>query len=377
MPLTFELKSLGSKIDTLLKIFVKPDERNIERESSVPITKDGVDDHCDEVQYESDYRDAHLDDIDVDIGTEIGKESIDRVEVQDIVECQDQENPKETGVTEKICKYGVQSQDLESSLETSVSEIVCKCLEGTYDMSTPLSYKKKFGVQNYANQESFEAAREEDGVEHQEKSRVQSQDLENTQGTSISEIVSRCIDGTCVLSTPCSLTDNIGSQENASEDNDLTTMILTVTNESCELAIERHGEQLQDKENVQLEDKENATNMSVQLSVEKIQEGGVNKTVLSAEQNKDEDLNQYTRKRKRDSIGYDSPSFSILTPTPTSTQISIGEGLSMEVEGNIEEEVGRGKRNKKLSWQLKSPFEQERKTGTSMVHNENTPNKTG
>ncbi|OIT18938.1 hypothetical protein A4A49_43022, partial [Nicotiana attenuata] len=131
-------------------------------------------------------------------------------------------------------------------------------------MSTPLSYKEKFGVQNCANQESFEAAREEDGVGYQEKSGVQSQDLENTQGTSMSEIVSKCD-----LSTPRSLTDNIGSQENASEDNDLTAMILTVANESCELAIEEHGEQFQDKENVQLEDKENATNMSAQLSVEK------------------------------------------------------------------------------------------------------------
>ena len=46
----------------------------------------------------------------------------------------------------------MQSQDLESPLGTSVSEIVCKCLEGTYDMSTPLSYKEKFGVQTYANQ---------------------------------------------------------------------------------------------------------------------------------------------------------------------------------------------------------------------------------
>ena len=75
---------------------MKPDERNIERESSVPITKDGVDDHCDgteptvtinkdaggdecddtdvhaKVQYESDYRDARLDD-ETDIGTKIGK----------------------------------------------------------------------------------------------------------------------------------------------------------------------------------------------------------------------------------------------------------------------------------------------------------------
>ncbi|XP_070019398.1 uncharacterized protein [Nicotiana sylvestris] len=229
-------KSLGSKLDTLLKIYVKPDERNIERESSIPITKDGVDDHCHgtepivtinkdtggverddmdvhaEVQYESDFRDAHLDD-ETDNVIEIGKESIDGVEVQD--------------------------EDLESLLGISVSEIVCKCFEETYDLSTPLSYKEKFGVQNCVNQ-----------------------------------------DGTCDLSTPRSLTDNIGSQENASEDNDLTGMILTIANESCELATEEHREQLQDKENVQLEDKENdATNMSAQLSIEKTQEGSVNKTV--------------------------------------------------------------------------------------------------
>ena len=40
--------------------------------------------------------------------------------------------------------------------------------------------------------------------------------------------------------------------------------------------------------------------------------------VSPAEENKedtnDDDLNQYTRKRKRDSIGYDGPSFSLLTP---------------------------------------------------------------
>nr|XP_033515555.1 uncharacterized protein LOC104110038 [Nicotiana tomentosiformis] len=98
---------------------------------------------------------------------------------------------------------------------------------------------------------------------------------------------------------------------------------------------------------------------------------------IGKEQNKNEAVNQYTRKRKRDSIGFDGPSFAILTPTPPTTQMSIDEGLSMEVEGNVEEELGRGKRNKKLSWQLKSPFEQKRKRGTSMAHNENTPKYTG
>nr|XP_033512768.1 uncharacterized protein LOC104099143 [Nicotiana tomentosiformis] len=142
-------------------------------------------------------------------------------------------------------------------------------------------------------------------------------------------------------------------------------MILTVAKESCELAIEKHGEQLQDKEN--------ASNMSAPLSVKEIQEGSVANTLLLAEQIKNEAANQYTRKRKRDSIGFDGPSFAILTPTPPTTQMSIDEGLSMEVEGNVEEELGRGKRNKKLSWQLKSPFEQKRKRGTSMAHNKNTP----
>ncbi|XP_070006658.1 uncharacterized protein [Nicotiana sylvestris] len=345
-------KSVGSKIDTFT-------------EHTDTINKDaGGDEHDDmdvhtEVQSESDFRDAHLDD-ETDNVIEIRKESIDGVEVQYVVECQDQENSKETGVTEKICKCGLQSQDLESLLGTSISEIICKCLEGTYDMSTSLSYKEKFGVQNCANQESFEAAREEAGLEYQEKSGVQSQDLENTEGTSISEIVSKCIDVTCDLSTPRSLTDNIGSQENASLVNILQNLV--------NLQLKNMENSCKNKENVQLEDKENdATNMSAQLSVEKIQE------VLSAEENNDEAINQYTRKRKRDSTGYDGPLFSILTPTPPSTQMRIDGGLSMEVEGNVEEELGRGKRNKKLSWQLKSLFDQERKTGTSIAHNENTP----
>ncbi|XP_070003375.1 uncharacterized protein [Nicotiana sylvestris] len=350
-------KTLGSKLDTLLKIYGKPDERNIEKESSVPITKDGVDDHCHdteptiainkdaggderdnmdmhaEVLYERDFRYAHLDDETENV-TDIGKEFIDGVEVQDVGECQNQENSKETGVTEKICKCGWQSQeDLESSLGTSVSEIVCKCLEGTYDLSTPLSYKEKFRVQTCANQ-----------------------------------------DGTYNLPTPPSLTDNIGTKENASEDNDVIGMILTIANESCELANKEHGEQLQDKENVQLEDKENdASNILAELSLEKTQEGSVNKT----KKNNDEDPNQYTRKRKRDSICYDGPSFSIRTPTPPSTQMSIDGGLPLEVEGNVEEELGLFKRNKKLSWQLKSPFDQERKKGISMTDNQNTPKISG
>ncbi|OIT26752.1 hypothetical protein A4A49_26133 [Nicotiana attenuata] len=326
-------KNLGSNIDTLLKILVKPDERNIEKESSVPNSKDAVDDHCDgteptvpinkdagddqcddtdvhaEDHYESAYRDAHLED-------EIDIESIDGVEVQDVVECKDQENPKETGVTEAIFKCGVQSHNLENPLGTSVK--------------------------------SFEAAREEDGVDYQERNGRQSHDLENIQGTSISEIICKCIEGTYHLSTPRSLTDNIGSQENASEDNDLTGMILTVAKESCELAIDDHGEQLQDKEN--------ATNMLARLSVEKYKKQTNVYVVLSLEQNKDETVNQYTRKRKGDSIGFDGPSFYILTPTPQTTQMSIDEGLSMEVEGSVEEELGRGKKNKKLSWQFEISF---------------------
>ncbi|XP_070020113.1 uncharacterized protein [Nicotiana sylvestris] len=225
-----------------------------------------------EIMFTTKCPDAHLEDETENV-TDIGKESIDGEEVQDVGECQDQKNPKETGVTEKNCKCGLQSQeDLESLLGTSVSEIVCKCLEGTYDLSTPLSYKEKFRVQTCANQESFEAVREETGVEYQEKSGVQSQDLENTERTSISEIVSKFIDGTCDLPTPPSLTDNIGTQENASEDNDVIGMILTIANESCELATEEHGEQLQDKENVQLEDKKNdASNILAELSLEKTQ----------------------------------------------------------------------------------------------------------
>nr|XP_033510283.1 uncharacterized protein LOC117275037 [Nicotiana tomentosiformis] len=115
-------------------------------------------------------------------------------------------------------------------------------------------------------------------------------------------------------------------------------MILTVAKESCELAIEEHGEQLQDKEN--------AINMSAPLSVKEIQEGSVDNT----DKKKNEAVNRYTRKRKRDSIDFDGPPFAILTPTPPTTQMSIDEGLSMEVEGNVEEELGRGKRNKKFSW---------------------------
>jgi len=79
-------------------------------------------------------------------------ESFDGVQVQDGMECQDQENPKETSVTDIICKSGVQSQDLENPLGTSISEIVCKCVEKIYDLSTPLSLKEKFGNQNDANQ---------------------------------------------------------------------------------------------------------------------------------------------------------------------------------------------------------------------------------
>ncbi|OIT22537.1 hypothetical protein A4A49_34825 [Nicotiana attenuata] len=433
-------KTLGSKLDTLLNIFGKADQMNTDRESSVPIRKDGVDDHCRatepivtinedaggderddmdvdaEVQYESDFRDAHLDDETENV-TDIGKESTDGVEVEDVGEFQDRENPKEKGETEKgetekICKCGLQSQeDLSSPLGTSVSGIVCKCLEGTYDLSTPLSYKEKFGFQSCANQESFEAGREEAGVEYQEKSGIQSQDVQNTEGTSRSEIGSKCINATCDISRPPSLNDDIGTEENASEDNDIIGMILTIANESCEQATEAQGEQLQDDENVQLEEKENdasnilaelslekiqeesceqateaqgeqlqddenvqlgekendASNILAELSLEKIQEGSVQKTAVS----------KNTRKRKRDSIGYDGPSFAILSPTPPSTQMSIDGALTMEVEGNIEEELGRGKRYKKLSWQLKSPFDQERKAGTSKSDDQNTPKSSG
>jgi len=61
-----------------LKLLDKPHERTIEREPSVPISKDAVDDQCDDIDvhvedhYESDYRDAHLED-ETDIGIEIGK----------------------------------------------------------------------------------------------------------------------------------------------------------------------------------------------------------------------------------------------------------------------------------------------------------------
>ncbi|OIT19247.1 hypothetical protein A4A49_65650, partial [Nicotiana attenuata] len=95
-------KNLGSKVDTLLKLLEKPHESNKEREPSVPISKDAVDDQCDdtdmhlEVHYESFYRYVHLED-ETYMGIEIGK-----AEFQDEVECQDQENPKERSVTEII-----------------------------------------------------------------------------------------------------------------------------------------------------------------------------------------------------------------------------------------------------------------------------------
>ncbi|XP_070024693.1 uncharacterized protein [Nicotiana sylvestris] len=140
-----------------MNMFGKADQMNTDRESSVPIRKYGVDDHCRatertgifnqdaggverdymdvhaEGQYEREFRDAHLDDETENV-TDIGKEVC--------------------GVPEKICRVcGLQSQeDLTSPLGTSVSEIVCKCLEGTYDLSTPLSYKEKFGVQTCASQ---------------------------------------------------------------------------------------------------------------------------------------------------------------------------------------------------------------------------------
>ncbi|XP_070029985.1 uncharacterized protein [Nicotiana sylvestris] len=264
-------------------------------------------------QYEREFRDAHLDDETENV-TNIGKE---------------------------VC-----GEDLTSLLGTSVSEIVCKCLEGTYDLSTPLSYKEKFVVQTCASQASKEA-----GVQYQEKTRLQSQDIGR------SEIGSKSIDAIC-------------------DDDDVAGMILDIANESCQQASKDHGEQLQDKENVELQEKENATrNILAELSLEKTQE------VSPAEENKedtnDDNLNQYTRKRKRDSIGYDGPSFSLLTPTPPSIQMDIDATLTMEGEGNVEEELGRGKRNKKLSWQLKSPFDKEGKAVSSKADNQNTLKSSG
>ncbi|XP_070022472.1 uncharacterized protein [Nicotiana sylvestris] len=247
-------KTLGSKLDTLMNMFGKADQMNTDRESSVPIRKYGVDDHCRatertgifnqdaggverdymdvhaEGQYEREFRDAHLDDETENV-TDIGKEVC--------------------GVPEKICRVcGLQSQeDLTSPLGTSVSKIVCKCLEGTYDLSTPLSYKEKFGVQTCASQASKEA-----GVQHQEKTGLQSQDIGR------SEIGSKSIDAIC-------------------DDDDVAGMILDIANESCQQASKDHGEQLQDKENVELQEKENAAhNILAELSLEKTQEGTVEKT---------------------------------------------------------------------------------------------------
>ncbi|XP_075092601.1 uncharacterized protein LOC142172819 isoform X2 [Nicotiana tabacum] len=227
---------------------------NTDRESSVPIRKYGVDDHCRatertgifnqdaggverdymdvhaEGQYEREFRDAHLYDETENV-TDIGKEVC--------------------GVPEKICRVcGLQSQeDLTSPLGISVSEIVCKCLEGTYDLSTPLSYKEKFGVQTCASQASKEA-----GVQYQEKTGLQSQDIGR------SEIGSKSIDAIC-------------------DDDDVAGMILDIENESCNQASKDHGEQLQDKENVELQEKENAArNILAELSLEKTQEGTVEKT---------------------------------------------------------------------------------------------------
>uniref|UniRef100_A0A1S3Z562 DUF1985 domain-containing protein n=1 Tax=Nicotiana tabacum TaxID=4097 RepID=A0A1S3Z562_TOBAC len=221
-------KTLGSKLDTLMNMFGKADQMNTDRESSVPIRKYGVDDHCRatertgifnqdaggverddmdvhaEGQYEREFRDAHLDDETENV-TDIGKEVC--------------------GVPEKICRVcGLQSQeDLTSPLGTSVSKIVCKCLEGTYDLSTPLSYKEKFGVLTCASQASEEA-----GVQYQEKTGLQS---------------------------------------------------LDIGRKSCQQASKDHGEQLQDKENVEFQEKENdARNILAELSLEKTQEGTAEKT---------------------------------------------------------------------------------------------------
>ncbi|XP_070046610.1 uncharacterized protein [Nicotiana tomentosiformis] len=182
----------------------------------------------------------------------------------------------------------------------------------------------------------------QDGVDYQddeiskERSGGQSQDIENTQGTSISEILQK----------------NLVNLQSKNMENSCKIKKMQLI---CQL-------------HYLLKKYKKAAWPTQQTNVY---------VVLLAEQNKNEAVNQYTRKKKRDSIGFDGPSFAILTPTPPTTQMSIDEGLSMEVEVNVEEELSRGKRNKKLSWQLKSPFEQKRKRGTSMAHNENTPKYTG
>ncbi|XP_070020100.1 uncharacterized protein [Nicotiana sylvestris] len=76
------------------------------------------------------------------------------------------------------------------------------------------------------------AASEEAGVQYQEKTGLQSQDIGR------SEIGSKSIDATC-------------------DDDDVAGMILDIANESCQQASKDHGEQLQDKENVELQEKEN------------------------------------------------------------------------------------------------------------------------
>ncbi|XP_070006944.1 uncharacterized protein [Nicotiana sylvestris] len=57
--------------------------------------------------------------------------------------------------------------------------------------------------------------------------------------------------------------------------------------------------------------------------------------------------------------------------------MDINATLTMEGEGNVEEELGRGKRNKKLSWQLKSLFDKEGKSVSSKADNQNTPKSSG
>jgi len=55
--------------------------------------------------------------------------------------------------------------------------------------------------------------------------------------------------------------------------------VVNIFAESCQQASKDHGEQLQDKENVELQEKENvARNILAELSLEKTQEGTAEKT---------------------------------------------------------------------------------------------------
>ena len=57
--------------------------------------------------------------------------------------------------------------------------------------------------------------------------------------------------------------------------------VVNIFTESCQQASKDHGEQLRDKENVELQEKENAArNILAELSLEKTQEGTVERQVL-------------------------------------------------------------------------------------------------